>query len=122
MYFLGGIIMNTEIKKVMKEIAERFMGEINGTYDTIDFDDRTYITIETLQEEYEKYKELEKQIDDYIEENDLDDVIDSEKIMNHFNLNWNYWFMSDQARLASFNKIIIYKIENNDIKRGVFND
>jgi len=114
--------MNTEIKKVMKEIAERFMGEINGTYDTIDFDDRTYITIETLQEEYEKYKELEKQIDDYIEENDLDDVIDSEKIMNHFNLNWNYWFMSDQARLASFNKIIIYKIENNDIKRGVFND
>ena len=50
----------------------------------IDFEDERYTTIDDIREIIKLYDSIDDEIERYIEDNDLDDVLDEKKIKSHF--------------------------------------
>lgn len=97
--------MKTELlRKYFKKILENTGGDNTSDSDIIDYENGFSIDINEIEEEYIKYKELQETIDDYIDENDLDNVIDCDKIKEHFSNIDNDCFEFNQATLKDFDE------------------
>ncbi len=115
-----------QLKQYFKKIMEGTNGNNSSCSDIIDYANGNSITIEEIKKEYYNYKELENNIDNYIEENDLDDVLDRNQIKEHFKeIEVNNLFRIDQACLENFVDYMIIKInkENENIRKAniIFN-
>ena len=77
--------MKTELlKKFFEEIKLKTHGDNTSNSEIIDYDDGTSISIDEVEQEYYNYLDLQDEISEYIEENDLDDVINKDEIKRHF--------------------------------------
>lgn len=68
---------------------------------------------------YQVYIDLQYDIDYYIDENDLDDVLNKETIINHFinnNIIGSFYFERNQATLIDFEQFVVYCLEFRDKK------
>lgn len=94
------------------EIKERTNGNNVNCDDIIDYSNGKSISLNEIENEYYKYLELQDDIDTYIEDNDLDDVIDSDTIKEHFKDKIDTeLFELNQAVLEDFVKYMIIKIK-----------
>lgn len=93
--------------KYFKEINEILGGSI--TEDIIDFGDNQSISLAEIEQEYLVYKSIEDEIDEYIEENDLDDLADYDTITSHFS-KYESYFSFPQAVLIDFVKFVVKRI------------
>lgn len=85
-----------------EKIKELTAGNNLSDSSIIDYENGMSISLDELEEEYEKYIKLQDKIDDYIEENDLDDVINKDQIKNHFSRINENCFKFNQAVLKDF--------------------
>lgn len=85
-------------------------GDNTSNSEIIDYNNGNSITINEIEEEYYNYIDLQQEIAEYIEEEDLDDINDYEKIIKHFNYIDDDLFDFQQATLKSFVKYMITKI------------
>lgn len=99
------------LDKYFNKIREITRGDNTSDSDIIDYLDGSSISKSEIEEEYYRYLELNNNINDYIEENDLDDIKDMKKIAEHFNLDEKYFFIG-QAALIDFVDYMKIKIEN----------
>ena len=108
------------LDKYFNEILLNTKGDNTSDRDIIDYENGQSINKDEIEKEYYKYLDLQEEIDNYIEENDLDDVFDKEKIIKHFsNINENC-FKLDQAVLKSFADYmsIIINVRNENIRKA----
>jgi len=103
------------MKNFMKNIADKFDGKINKQKDTIKFSNGKFITLETLENEYNDYIDLYENIEQYTKLNHLDSSIDYKKIMDFFKLEQFYWIKNTEAKLQNFDTLILKKIENEQL-------
>lgn len=110
--------MNTEnLRKYFNIIKEKTNGNNSSNSEIIDYDNGNFISIDMIEEEYYKYLELADEIDNYIEENYLDDVLDKDAIKKHFadKIDQNL-FMFNQAVLLDFTDFMAEKIKKENEK------
>lgn len=100
-----------ELNEYFKRILELTKGDNTSDRDIIDYENGFSISKEEVREEYYKYKELEAEIDTYIEENDLDDVKDQDKIKEHF-AEYKECFIYNQACLLDFPEFLVKKFSD----------
>ena len=108
------------LDKYFNEILLNTKGDNTSDKDIIDYENGQSITRDEIEKEYYNYLDLQEEIDNYIEENDLDDVFDKEKIIKHFsNINENC-FKLDQAVLKKFTDYmsVIINAKNENIRKA----
>lgn len=106
---------NEDLRRYFDKIKEGTNGDNASNSNIIDYQNGESIHIEDIKEEYYKYLELEEDIDNYIEEEDLDDVNDCDKIKAHFKNRINEdLFMFNQGFLKDFVEYMIIKINKNN--------
>lgn len=112
------------LEKCFREIMEKTGGNCSSNDEVIDYTNGNSVSLNEIEDEYQKYLELEEEIDDYVNENDLDDVFDKDKIINHFKDVEDY-FKLDQACLKDFVDCMEIKInkQNSQIRKAnmIFN-
>lgn len=107
--------MKTELlRKYFKKILEGTNGNNSSNSDIIDYENGTSISIAEIEEEYKKYIDLQEEIDEYIENNYLDNVLDKEAIKKHFSEIDEDLFEFNQAILKEFDEYMIIKINKNN--------
>ena len=103
-----------QLLKYFENIKIRTKGDNSSDHEIIDYENGQSISLSEIENEYNNYLDLQDEIDDYIEENDLDDVSDRDKIVKHFvNIDENL-FKFNQAVLEDFDDYMIAKINNNN--------
>ena len=91
------------LDRYFEEIKELTEGNNTSNSDIIDYADGSSIDREEIEEEYYKYCELVDEIDEYIDDNDLDDIKDRDEIIKHFsNILDEDYFEFSQAILKDF--------------------
>lgn len=110
---------NETLRKYFELIKIKTRGDNSSNSDIIDYNNGLSVSIDEIEEEYYKYLDLQDEIDDYIEENDLDDLKDKEKIKEHFaNIIDEDLFEYNQACLLNFENFMATKInKKNDTVR-----
>lgn len=96
--------------KYFENIKEKTNGDNTSNSEIIDYENGNSIDIEQVENEYYNYLNLQQEISDYIEENDLDDVADIDKIKNHFSEINDDLFDFRQAVLKDFVNYMVIKI------------
>lgn len=117
-----------------REVLENYFNKIKISTDgdntsnseIIDYSNGNSISIDEVEKEYYKYKDLEEDIDIYIESEDLDSVSDADKIKEHFkNKVDEDLFLYDQAFLKDFcdYMTVIIEKQNEKIRKAnvIFN-
>lgn len=99
-----------ELIKYFEEIKEKTKGNNTSNSEIIDYENRNSISIDELEDEYYKYLDLQQEIEEYAEENDLDNISDKEKIERHFNYIDKNLFEFNQAILVDFIEYMTIKI------------
>ena len=103
--------MNKDLlRKYFKEIKEKTNGDNTSNSEIIDYRNGTCLTTEMLEEEFEKYQKLAQEIEEYIEKNDLDDVINEDEVKKHFKKIDEDLFEYNQAILKDFDEYMAIKI------------
>lgn len=74
---------NEDLKRYFNKIKEGIGGNNVSNSEIIDYANGKSIDIKQIEDEYYKYKELEEEIDNYINDEYLDSVNDSDKIKAH---------------------------------------
>lgn len=90
------------LDKYFEKIKERLEGNNTSDTDIIDFGDNLSISRSEIEEQYYNYINLQNEIDDYVEDNDLDNITDRETIKAHFNKIDENCFEIGQAVLVDF--------------------
>lgn len=106
--------MNKDLlERYFNQILAMTKGDNTSNRDIIDYENGQSISKNEIESEYYKYLDLQRKIDDYIEENDLDDTNqeDIKQVINQFPeveelLLWN------QACLIDFPNYMSIKIEH----------
>lgn len=104
--------MNEYLEKVFLFLSDKFHVERHNGI--LDLDENLNISFskDDLVQEYRDYKELEEDLDDYIDENNLDDLKDYEIIVKHFKNEVKFnCFEPVQAVLVDFKEYITKKID-----------
>lgn len=96
--------------KYFENIKEKTNGDNTSNSEIIDYENGNSIDIEQVENEYYNYLDLQQEISDYIEENDLDDIADIDKIKNHFSEINDDLFDFRQAVLKDFVNYMVIKI------------
>lgn len=96
--------------KYFENIKEKTNGDNTSNSEIIDYENGNSIDIKQVENEYYNYLDLQQEISDYIEENDLDDVADIDKIKNHFSEINDDLFDFRQAVLKDFVNYMVIKI------------
>lgn len=110
-----------ELEDCFKKIRNLTNGDNTSNSEIIDYSNGNSISIDEVEKEYYKYKELEEEIDNYIEDEDLDDVLDADKIKEHFKYRIDEdLFLYNQAYLKDFCEYMSTKIEkqNENIRKA----
>lgn len=103
---------NEDLKRYFNKIKEGIGGNNVSNSEIIDYANGKSIDIKQIEDEYYKYKELEEEIDNYINDEYLDSVNDSDKIKAHFkNQIDEDLFLFNQGFLKDFVEYMIAKIE-----------
>ena len=114
-----------------REVLENYFNKIkiltNGdntsNSEIIDYSNGNSISIDEVEKEYYKYKELEEEIDNYIEDEYLDDVLDADKIKEHFKYRIDEdLFLYNQAYLKDFCEYMSTKKEKQNENMRKAND
>lgn len=105
--------MKTEsLRNYFNEIKEVTGGNTSSNSDIIDYQNGFSISINEIEDEYYRYKDLEEAIDDYIDDEDLDSVSDADEIKKHFTDTIDEdLFLFNQGYLKDFTDYMITKIE-----------
>lgn len=102
---------NEKLKRYFEKIKLETKGDNTSNSEIIDYENGNSIDINQIEEEYYKYLDLQEEINDYIEENDLDDVSDKDVIEEKFrNVIDEEFFEYEQAVLVDFVKYMTIKI------------
>lgn len=105
------------LKKYFNKIMEETSGVCNNDSEIIDYSNGNSISIDEIEEEYYNYLNLQDEIDNYIENENLDDVFDEKKIKNYFsNKISDEYFRFNQAVLRNFIDYMSTKINNQNSK------
>lgn len=96
--------------KYFNEIKEKTDGNNSSNSEIIDYENGNSVDIEQIENEYYNYLELQQEISDYIEENELDDVKDKERIKAHFRTVDEDLFEYSQGVLLNFVPYMVSKI------------
>lgn len=99
-----------ELIKYFEEIKEKTRGNNTSNSEIIDYENGNSISIDELEDEYYKYLDLQQEIEEYAEENDLDNISDKEEIERHFNYIDKDLFEFNQAILVDFIEYMTIKI------------
>ena len=111
-----------QLLRYFKEIKEGTFGDNSSNSEIIDYENGNSISINEIEDEYYKYLDLIQDINKYVEDNDLDDVIDKEEIKRHFNNIDNDLFEFNQAcLLTDFAKYMIIKIQKENKNQRIAN-
>ncbi len=103
---------NEDLENYFKKIRNLTNGDNTSNSEIIDYSNGNSISIKEIEEEYYKYKDLEEEIDNYIEDEDLDDVSDADIIKEHFkNKIDEDLFLYNQAFLKDFCEYMSTKIK-----------
>lgn len=103
--------MKTETLRIyFRKILEATNGDNTSDKGIIDYKNGTSISIDEIEKAYYEYLELQERISDYIEENDLSDTSDREKIMKHFSDVDEDYFLFDQGLLKDFVDYMVVKV------------
>lgn len=106
--------------RYFESIKEKTDGDNSSNSEIIDYENGNSIDIDQVKNEYYNYLDLQQEISDYIEENDLDDVADKDKIKNHFNKIDDDLFEFNQAALKYFVDYMVIKInKKNESQRKI---
>lgn len=101
-----------ELVKYFERIKEKTEGSNTSNSEIIDYENGNSISLDEIEEEYYKYLDLQEEIDEYTEENYLDNVSDKEEIKKHFkNKIDEDLFEFNQAVLVDFVEYMTVKIE-----------
>ncbi|MEG0093787.1 MAG: hypothetical protein RR945_02310 [Erysipelotrichaceae bacterium] len=99
-----------EIKKLMNELGEELSckGLVidNDVEYIIDLKNGSSITGEDIMNAKEQYDALEEELDEFAEENDLDNVIDFKEIISHFD-EYKEYIRYDQAVVIDFKDYLV---------------
>lgn len=98
-------IMNWLKNNINKEVKEQ-----QSSDEYIDFADETSFGIYDIEECEKEYNKINEEIEEYIEENNLDNVNDNEKIQKHFEKFVKYMY-ANQACIYDFKDFLKIKIE-----------
>lgn len=105
------------LDKYFNVIKEKTNGDNTSDWNIIDYENGTTIDKTQIENEYYKYLGLQEEIDDYVEENDLDDVFDRDKIVEYFSKKIDEnCFMFNQAVLKDFTDYLATIINNKNEK------
>ena len=106
--------MNKEfLKKCFNLVLEKCHRDNSSDEDIIDFENGQSIDKSFIENEYEKYIDLQNKIDDYIEENDLDDTsLNDIKIVEENIPESKDYLRYNQACLIDFEDYIVKVVEN----------
>lgn len=100
-----------DLLKYFNGIMERTRGHNNSDKEIIDYENGNSISLDEIENEYYEYKDLEEEIDNYIDDEDLDSVSDEQKIKEHFkNIIDEDLFLYNQGYLKDFVDYISTKI------------
>lgn len=99
-----------ELKIYFKKIKDATKGDNTSNSEIIDYENENSISIDELEDEYYKYLDLQQEIEEYAEDNDLDDVNDKKEIERHFDYIDNDLFEFNQAVLVDFVEYMSIKI------------
>lgn len=104
--------MKSEVlRSYFNKIMEGTNGDDTSNSEIIDYKCGTSLSIDEIEEEYLKYQELEQELEDYIKDNELDDIDDADEIKEHFKYKIKQnLFMINQAVLINFTDYMIAKI------------
>lgn len=106
--------------RYFESIKEKTDGDNTSNSEIIDYENGNSIDIDQVKNEYYNYLDLQQEISDYIEENDLDDIIDKDKIKNHFSEIDDDLFEFSQAVLKKFVDYMVIKInKKNESQRKI---
>lgn len=103
--------------RYFESIKEKTDGDNTSNSEIIDYENGNSIDIDQVENEYYNYLDLQQKISNYIEENDLDDVADKDKIKNHFNKIDDDLFEFNQAVLKNFVDYMVIKINKKNEKQ-----
>ncbi|MEF9920556.1 MAG: hypothetical protein RR802_06000 [Erysipelotrichaceae bacterium] len=99
-----------EIKKLMNELGEELSHKglviDNDVEYIIDLKNGSSITGEDIMNAKEQYDALEEELDEFAEENDLDNVIDFKEIISHFD-EYKEYIRYDQAVVIDFKDYLV---------------
>lgn len=112
------------IRREMEKINNLLNGELTNDlkYSVIDYKfngDFKSLWSDEVEQLYQDYIDLQDEIDRYIENSGLDDVLDKDKIKDYFkneNIINNYYFEINQAVLVDFEQFVVYYLEFRDKK------
>lgn len=106
--------------RYFESIKEKTDGDNTSNSEIIDYENGNSIDIDQVKNEYYNYLDLQQKISDYIEENDLDDTTDKDKIKNHFSEIDDDLFEFSQAVLKNFVDYMVIKInKKNESQRKI---
>ena len=106
---------NEDLRRFFNDIKERTSGDNTSNSDIIDYQNGESMHIDDIKDEYYNYLELVEQIDNYIEDEDLDNINDQDKIKTHFkNKIDEDLFLFNQGLLKDFVEYMIIKINKNN--------
>lgn len=116
-----------DIRRKMEKINNLLNGELTNDlkYSVIDYEFNNEIKSlwsDEVEKLYQEYTDLQDEIDRFIENNELDDVLDKETIINHFvnnNIIGNFYFEINQAVLVDFEQFVVYYLEYRDRKEDL---
>ena len=101
----------------VKFICEKCYGDNSSNENFIDFKNGQSIDKNFIENEYNKYLDLQNKIDDFIEENDLDDTNDNDiKKVEQAIPECKEFIMYNQAVLIDFKNYVVKVIENEILK------
>lgn len=104
--------MNEYLEKVFLFLSDKFNAEKSDGILDLDKNFNISFSKDDLVQEYRDYKELEEDLDDYIDENNLDDLKDYKIIVKHFENKFDFIsFEPVQAVLDDFKEYMAQKIE-----------
>lgn len=112
------------IRRKMERINNLLNGELTHDlkYSVIDYKfngDFKSLWSDEVEKLYQDYIDLQDEIDRYIENSGLDDVLDKDKIKDYFkneNIINDYYFEINQAVLIDFEQFVAYYLEFRDKK------
>lgn len=99
------------LRYYFNQIWTKCDGDISSNSEIIDFPDGSSISIDEVENEYEKYIDLCEDITYYVDTNYLDRDDDKEKIKKHFSNIDSDLFLYSQAFLLDFVNYMKIKIE-----------
>ena len=106
--------------RYFESIKEKTDGDNTSNSEIIDYENGNSIDIDQVKNEYYNYSDLQQEISNYIEENDLNDTTDKDKIKNHFSEIDDDLFEFSQAVLKNFVDYMVIKInKKNESQRKI---